>query len=1108
MASFLIFLPRQPPSGLTSLSEGVRTIAGVGATGHWVRYGDDAATALRDEIRQAKDGDPLRPVTVVVPSNQVGVSVRRQLASHRLAPVCGAGPGLIAVSFLTPYRLAELLGASSLAAAGRRPVSTPVLTAAVRAALAAEPGHFAAVATHPATESALVAAYRELREASEAGLDALAARGSRAQAVVQIHRAARSHLVGGWYDEQDLMHAAAQRLVAEAGSPLGGPDPTGVVIVYLPQRLTPHGARLLREVGARGTLVVLAGGTGVARADAEVAASVARLSLDLGPAPSQSVLADVVGTDVTHVLTASDADDEVRGAVRRVVDAVRAGTALDRIAVLHASSNPYGRLLREHLTAAGLEVNGSAEVTVAARMAGRTLLGLLDLPSTGFGRQEMFAWLSDAPIRYDGRAAPTAAWERVSRSAGVVAGRADWDGQLHQLILALDQEASQLEGETEDETASARADRKRADASRARSLRTFALGLIDALGAAATTTRPWSAWSRWAKERIATLLGRPERQARWPDVERRAAERIDAALDRLGALDQIEPPVGLDVFARTLVVELESDLGRIGRFGQGVLVGPVSLGVGVDLDLVVVVGLAEGTFPSSIHDDSLLPDADRLALDGAVALRRASVDRLHHQFLAVLGAADSHLLCVPRGDLRRSSERVPSRWALDVAAALSGTPRWKPGLLADGPAWLTNTASFDQGVRCCRMPATAQEHRLRTLLAQAPHRGELSQVAAAVDATAARGVEVLDGRQGEYLSRFDGNLDGLDVPSPIGGGTSATRLERWADCPFAYFLAVVLRVQPLEQPEDQLQISALDKGNLVHRVLEDFLVEILARSPERRPTPGQAWAAADHDLLDRIAAWHCEDYERRGLTGRPIFWRRDRRRVVADLHRFLHADDARRHEAGCRPVAAELAFGRDETTLLEMPLRDGRSAPVRGQADRVDVGADGTIHVLDYKTGSSYKFKNVSQDDPHEAGTRLQLAVYAQAARRHLGLPDAPVEAAYWFVSSKEKFARKGYGVTDEVLDKVGDAMTTIVSGIEAGLFVPRPKPPTTSPFNDCWFCDPDDLGTAELRRQWTRKSGDPMVAAYRDMAEPPAEPEPDADAATDAAGDAEAAVP
>ena len=118
----------------------------------------------------------------------------------------GLGPGLggvAAVTFLTAYRLAELLGAPSLAAVGRRPVSTPVIAAALRRALRDDPGIFAPVAEHPATETALVATFAELSDVSEDGLFALAGAGRRAHDVVGLYRRARDRLAGGWYHESD-----------------------------------------------------------------------------------------------------------------------------------------------------------------------------------------------------------------------------------------------------------------------------------------------------------------------------------------------------------------------------------------------------------------------------------------------------------------------------------------------------------------------------------------------------------------------------------------------------------------------------------------------------------------------------------------------------------------------------------------------------------------------------------------------------------------------------------------------------------------------------------------------------------------------------------------
>ena len=72
-------------------------------------------------------------------------------------------------------------------------------------------------------------------------------------------------------------------------------------------------------------------------------------------------------------------------------------------------------------------LNGAAVMPLTARVAGRTLLGLLALPGGGFRREDVFAWLAGARLRHDGRPISVTAWERLSRDAGVVAGRTDWD---------------------------------------------------------------------------------------------------------------------------------------------------------------------------------------------------------------------------------------------------------------------------------------------------------------------------------------------------------------------------------------------------------------------------------------------------------------------------------------------------------------------------------------------------------------------------------------------------------------------------------------------------------------------------------------------------------
>ena len=1031
----------------------------------WTGYGHDAALTLRDAVAAAKGGEPLAPVTVVVPSNHVGVASRRRLSSGALGPVAGSGVGLAAVTFVTPYRLAELLGAATLAGQGKRPVSTPVLAAAMRAELDTDAGLFEPVKQHPATESALVSSYRELRDVSPAALDAVAAMSARAREVVRLHRATRAALNPAWSDEEDLLDAA----VALADSPAA--VALGALIVHLPQRLSQHAAALLAALADHIPTTVIVGLTGIATADAEVLESVARLGADTAPAASFPA-ASPVHAERTTILTASDGDEEVRAAVRAVVDAVRAGTRLDRIAVLHASPEPYARLTHEHLHAAGITTNGAAVVPLAARMAGRTLLELLALSENDFRRPDVLALLSSAPVLDQGRWAPTTAWERLSRDASIVAGRADWDLHLTELAAAQDERAERATREDDPDWV---ADQARTLAGRARDLRRFVLHLIDDLQAASQAPRSWGEHARWARGRLDDLLGTAARRDPWPRDERTAAERVELALDRLGALDAVEGPVSLEVFTRTLTIELEGDLGRVGRFGDGVLVGSVEMGIGLDLDLVVILGLAEGSFPSAVRDDSLLPDRERAAAGTELPLRAARVERQHRHLLGALAGASTQLLCVPRGDLRRSADRVPSRWVLDFAAELAASPThwWPDDLDRAAHPWIRHIASFDAGLRATAVPATEQEHRLLTLLANG---GDLTSTD---DVGVATGAATIVGRRSNRFTRFDGNLTGLRVPSPVDTTTSPTRLERWTGCPHAHLVLDILKAREVENPEDELAITPLEKGSLVHRILEDFIREVLERPAAAQPASTAPWTDADRARMQTIGEARCAEVEAQGLTGRALFWKRDRRRILLDLDLFLTADNAFRAAHDCAPLAVELGFGFDGLDPVAMPLADGRTLHVRGRADRLDRSPDGSLHIVDYKTGSNTSYKGLSEANPIEGGAKLQLPLYGLAARLSEGRPDAPVTAEYWFTTSKGGFARVGYEITDDVLAETTATVERIVAGIEAGVFPANPSGAGTWFYVECPVCDPDGLGTVELHRQWERKWDDPAVAPY-----------------------------
>jgi RecB family exonuclease len=381
-----------------------------------------------------------------------------------------------------------------------------------------------------------------------------------------------------------------------------------------------------------------------------------------------------------------------------------------------------------------------------------------------------------------------------------------------------------------------------------------------------------------------------------------------------------------------------------------------------------------------------------------------------------------------------------------------------PGLKG---AWLRQVPSYAARLGRLSFPATAQELRLAAMLRDpAP--------VCAADPILCAGVDLAQGKRSKDFTRYDGNLAGQDLPDlALGGTTSATRLEAWVNCPHAFLMQYLLGVEVVVEPERALEINPLDKGSLIHEVLERFIAEEIAA---RRAGP---WSGPDLDRLLEIADDVFAKYLERGLTGRPMFWHRDRARILADLVRFAQEDDG-------RPLATELRFD-----TVAYPLPDGRTVRFRGSIDRVDDAGPGVARVTDYKTGSTRQYKGLSPSDPHQGGTHLQLAVYGNAVRQLLDRSD--VEAWYWFVTDKGKFERIGYQFTSEVLAEVGGALGEIVDGIKSGIFPGRPPVDPAYLWVDCWYCSPDGLSAAEARRDWERKRLGPQLSRYVALVEPEA---------------------
>jgi ATP-dependent helicase/nuclease subunit B len=1010
-----------------------------------VSYGRPALDELRRLVAVAKSSDAMSPITILVPSDIAGVSVRRALARG-----VGGRTGVVAVTVTTLGRLAETMTAGRMGE--RRPATQPILTAAWRHALAVAPGGLGAVAEHPATVRALMRAQSELRDLDDAQLVAIEAGGALAGDVVRLLREVRG-ATGAWYDETDILEMATFLMGA------GTVSPATRAVLYLPQQLSEHEVAFLRTLVDAGQVDAVVGLSSDARADGPVFAGVRRAGFEM---PDYEQPTPVVATRVVH---ASDSDDEVRWVVRDVLRAL-AERPGHRIAVLYPAADPYARLLHDHLAAAGIAVAGPGVSPVRERAVARGILAVLSLPADDFARADVFAALGQAPVRRaDGRRTPTGQWERLSREAGVVGGD-DWAVRLDAYATDSQARVDALGGDPD--VSASRLEGLRRGIDDAVELRDFVGRWRQAI-ADGQALRSWPELAQWALGLFRELFDTGDGFERLPAEEKAAVATIETVFAALGELAAIEPVASYETLRDVVESELDAARPSVGRFGDGVYLAPISQAIGLDVDRVYAVGLAEDTFPGRLTPDPVLPDSVRELAGGDLRPARAQIDAKRRQWAAAL--ALDLTATFPRGNLRKNTQRLPGRWLLPSLQALASDPalvaaNWSR---ARGEG-IVSSQSYWSELRRTSLPATEQEWRVR--LAAAGGVLDDPQLTAALALTTARA--------GSTFTRFDGDLRGVSGLPDFAHSDAAvapTTLEGYAGCPHSYFVQRLLGVRPNENPEEIVRISPLERGSLIHRSLDRLVEELRGQLPGY----GEPWTH-DHKLLLReIALEEGTSVAAHGMSGHPRLWEHELKVILDDLDWMLDDDSQKRAADGRRVLSSELFFGRNGEPPVRVSVAGG-TVYMAGSIDRVDERPDGSLYVIDVKTGGASRFKAIGTDMV-VGGTKLQLPAYALAARAKYGRDSA--EAAYWFASGRDRGVVVPVNLDADTERIYGAAVGTLVAGIADGVFIA--KPPTTEDhgYIQCPYCNPDGVSYSEVQSAYGRKRGDPALASLLALIDP-----------------------
>ena len=927
------------------------------------RFGVAARERLQGLVQEAKAANPLAPVTVAAPNPYAGISLRRILA--------GEG-GLLNVRFMVTARLAEYLGAPAMADRGKRPLSPLVEAATVRAAAGeiAGQGVLGDVSHHPSLHRSLSSTFHDLARLDDADLKVLAGLSPLQAETVRLFRRFRER-TNGYYHREEMAAAAAEGVVTGAAD--AALRDIGSIIFYLPADLSPAETALARALADRGRCSIVLGLTGETEVD-EAALDLAKSfsstpKIEMGThsgwkkglngagSGGESSGVDEPGSEFLPdgIVSAPDVREEVRRAVRDMLREARDGTPFHRMAALYRQADPFAHQLRLELSLAGLPMAGPDPSTLKDSTAGRLLIGLLGVIEDDFGRSQLMQWLAEAPVR-DGPGGFVASaelmhWEALSRQAGVVRGLGQWRERVGRSVEQAEERARL--SALQDETSPARVRAMEEQARRAARLVDFVEGLAGRLPPEDGSS--WRQFGEWAKDALDYYAASP---VDWPEPQQSALDRVEEVLGQLSELDDVEPGTTLAEFRQALEQALDAPSGRTGATGSGVFVASLVAAIGMEFDAVWILGMAEGAFPPRPAEDPLLPDGARRSLgNGKLPQRRDAVLDERRRYLAALAGGKHRYLSYARTDPGARRGQRPAPWLLDAAASAgrqgdggAGPRVTSQELTQMSASWLSVIQSPEDALKDAAGGRAADGHEYDLVdLAKwrqaggSLHRHPLAVADPAVNSPIGaspigRAMNMERARGSRALTEWDGYLGQAAQGSDRLSGAltrvfSPTRLESWSKCPFQFFLGNVLSLSAWESPEDVLTISALERGTLVHKILERFISETLASGP---PSEGVAWGPTHIQRIEVIADEEFRAAEDRGVTGRRILWEAVKEEIIRDLGTFLEKDTERRAQYGVQPWRTEHPFG-FEGPPVTLDLPDGDQVSFRGLIDRVDV---------------------------------------------------------------------------------------------------------------------------------------------------------------------------
>ena len=273
--------------------------------------------------------------------------------------------------------------------------------------------------------------------------------------------------------------------------------------------------------------------------------------------------------------------------------------------------------------------------------------------------------------------------------------------------------------------------------------------------------------------------------------------------------------------------------------------------------------------------------------------------------------------------------------------------------------------------------------------------------------------------QNEWKSKLDNDLQGLiytnnpkdiskDVVEKLYGNTlntSVSRLEKYSNCPFSYYLQYGLNLKEKEE----LKIQSFNTGSFMHETIDTFF-QYVKQEDIKLPH-----LLEDEDLIEKLVSKIIE--EELELNRNIIFTATAKYRILVRRLKKIVTKALKYIIEGLVHSefdisGTEVEFGKKgEYKPIILTLEDGKRVEIIGKIDRIDTAQDESgkyLRIIDYKSSA----KNIDLNQVY-AGMQIQLLTYLDAVCKQEDL----MPAGILYFSLLEQMVKSDKKITEEEIE-------------------------------------------------------------------------------------------